>query len=229
MLDGKSIAALAILTGIAVVWVDSARSTEPEILPAPAQYVVVPHPVPAAAPAPPPTAYPTVAPAAHLASPKKVTQFRIDARIVEDTSGGFKEFKALRTGGLMIADSDPTLAAINILTKHQLCLTLASPRLMLVSGHVGTLQVGTDDPIDGFQGIKLEVMGRELDDSTIVLELRPRITDREEKLEVDMAVAMKEGKTAVLRLRPSMLSLGEEPVDADAPPVYLAVTPTVVR
>jgi beta-lactamase regulating signal transducer with metallopeptidase domain len=174
-------------------------------------------------PALPPTRAASPVPPAPISEPPELPapkSVRFEMSVIEDLKGNFAEFKPLKEGGFMTADTAATLGAISILEKNHLAKRIAAPRLVCPLGQSGKLSVAREQC-----SLEVEVSARPFGDHLCV-DVRMYNSEDGQAHAIGWSTILHKGQTTVVQARKSH-GKGRAPSD-DRSPVYLVVTPVLV-
>ena len=163
-----------------------------------------------------------------------VPQVLFNVNVIEDTSSSLSEFESLQGDmPFLTADSEIVLATLRILEKQALLRPLSNPRLVTTVGQKGLLQIGTESPSnDGgestFNGLKMEVAAREFGGG-LEIEFSFCETTGRQCYEVATSLLLAHGQTVVMKACHPKQATGDGEVSGRQHPVYIVVTPQLLK
>jgi hypothetical protein len=136
---------------------------------------------------------------------------------------------------ILAADSEIMLATLRVLEKQQLIRCVSSPRVVSVVGRPAVLQIGSETPAEGegapsFHGRRMEVLAHELGGG-LAIEFQFKDTTGCKALEIETSLMLSHGQTIIMKTagRPAQQSDGATQEPAAEHPVYVVLTPQLVR
>jgi polysaccharide export outer membrane protein len=153
-------------------------------------------------------------------------QYCFEIDMIEDPHNELAAFDAKRGDAPFAAfDSDTIRPALRIMSKHQLIKKLSSPKLTCFAGQTATLEMGGSDNEDSLMdGLKLHVFAGEFDRG-LVVQLKLDCDHQGQHYECNSSIPVQVGKTILVRANAGDWQSPEH----DAPPLYVALTPAVVK
>ena len=172
-----------------------------------------------------------LASAASAAPADKVSQVLFNIQVIEDRTGCLAEYESFQNGDcILFADSKTLLPALRILEKHNLVGSVASPKLVCITGRRAQMEVGAEVATGEephWQGVKVEVEAEKYE-SGLKIDFAVHTSDKEHTCDVRTAVLLDEGQTIVLKSQTASAA-GDEEDCCCKPTTYVVLTPELMK
>jgi hypothetical protein len=151
--------------------------------------------------------------------------------VVEDYTGSFNEFPALKAGMLLLSDSSTTLGAVRIMEKNNLAKSISAPKITCDVGataNVSTKPNNENGTNSNSVAVAIEAIARSVQQvsgrASISVEIKAEAKRDGDVSEAMVGFLIREGQTAVVKLGHT-----REIPDRKHAPVYVVITPKLVK